>query len=732
MKVNRLILLALIAVIVSSELFAWQKKGDRISTRWGKEVTPENAWQQYPRPQLQREDWVNLNGLWDYAITDMNCEKSNVKFEGEILVPYAVESSLSGVQRQFLPTDKLWYKRTFEVDKSWIGKNIILHFGAVDYASTIWVNGKEVGKHIGGNNSFSFDITKYLKKSGSQTVELSVTDPTETKTVTQGKQRIDAKGIFYTAVSGIWKTVWLEAVNSRHIEEVAYTSDIDKMSVSLDIDFNNLKGDEQVKIDIYDSGKAIKSYTQNASEKLDIDMQGATLWSPESPKLYHFEIELTSKGKLLDRSKSYFAMRKVSVEKDECGYNRTFLNNKPIFQYGTLDQGWWPESLLTPPSAEAMMWDIVQLKELGFNTIRKHIKVEPELYYYYADSLGMMVWQDMVSGFVKGKNQVRPFAADDWDAPMSHSEQWEKELYEMIDCLKFFPSITTWVIFNEGWGQYDTKNITNSVMSYDNTRIINGVSGWEDRKVGHMYDIHNYPYATMILPEYNDNRISALGEFGGLGLPIENHLWNPDMRNWGYKDIDGNSALIENYANVIYDLETLIAQGLAAAIYTQTSDVEGEVNGLITYDREIVKLPKTLAHALHDRLYRIKSAKATTLIEDFQGGIKHKRMTSIKGGDLKLLELPLTIDESSDIVSITEFNADKEFSHLSLWTNLTGDVKISLNGVEIMNETVTQQRHYNQFNLSDYAKYLKIGKNCLKIESKGASKIEFDYGLRAF
>ena len=340
-------------------------------------MTPENVWQSYPRPQLQRAEWINLNGLWKYAVTDQNTSRKNVTFEGEILVPFAIESSLSGVQKTFLPTDKLWYQREFTLDPSWKNKSTILHFGAVDYECQVWVNNRLVGTHKGGNNPFSFDITKYLKKSGPQSIEVAVTDPTDTESISRGKQQLNQEGIWYTPVSGIWQTVCLEAVNKTYIRQVLPSTDIERKSVKLAFDIAGAKGNEEVKIEVLDDGKVIKTVEQKLSDVMEIDVPNAVLWSPESPKLYHLNIVLSNGGRVLDRVKSYFALRKVDVCKDECGYNRICLNNQPIFQYGPLDQGWWPDGLLTPPSEEAMLWDMVQLKKMGFNMIRKQIKVEP-------------------------------------------------------------------------------------------------------------------------------------------------------------------------------------------------------------------------------------------------------------------------------------------------------------------------------------------------------------------
>ncbi len=716
-------------------VMSWSPQGDKIKTKWAETVTPENVWQSYPRPQLKRSEWMNLNGLWNYAVTDMKVSKKEVQYDGEILVPFAIESSLSGVQRTFLPSDKLWYSREFTVQPSWKGKQIILHFGAVDYECNVWINGKLIGSHKGGNNPFSFDITKYLKSNGMQTLELSVVDPTDKESISRGKQQLDQKGIWYTPVSGIWKTVWLEAINKEHIRQILPEADIHSRKVVLNIDAVS-KGSETLKVKVLDGGKVIKQLESPICEKVEIEIPEAVLWTPETPQLYHLQVQLCKGDKILDDVTSYFSMREVSIKKDECGYQRICLNGNPIFQYGTLDQGWWPDGLLTPPSEEAMLWDMVKLKEMGFNTIRKHIKVEPELYYYYADSLGLMMWQDMVSGFAterKKEEHINPSASTDWNAPAAHSEQWQKEMFEMIDCLRFYSCITAWVVFNEGWGQHNTVEIVNKVIDYDRSRIIDGVTGWTDRGVGHMYDVHNYPVSSMILPENNGNRISVLGEFGGYGLPLEGHLWNPNMRNWGYKNIDGGLDLLANYARVIYDLESLIAQGLSAAIYTQTTDVEGEVNGLISYDRKVVKVPVDLMHILHDKLYKTKAVKATTLVADGQGGGKHKREIEI-AGKTNIREFPVSIKGKQTVRSSCKFNVDKPYQHLSLWLSMPGKVKVWLNGTQVFEQDSRQTRHYNQYNLSDYANYLLNGENelVIELENKENKEMKLDYGLKAY
>jgi len=725
--------------LFTTTAMGWNIKGDKIKTEWADSVNPENVWQNYPRPQLKRTEWVNLNGLWKYALTTVSEMEKPKNFNDEILVPFAIESALSGVAGKFTPNDKLWYQREFTLNPEWKGKQIILHFGAVDYECKVWINNEPAGTHKGGNNPFSFDITKHIKKtSGVQTIVLSVTDPTDTESISRGKQQLNQFGIWYTPVSGIWQTVWLEAVNPTRIEKIIPEADIIQSSVTLNFNYENIKGGEQLNIKITDRNTTIAFGKYRVADKITIKIPNPELWTPETPKLYTLSIDLIKNNATVDRVESYFAMREVTSRKDELGYNRIFLNNKPIFQYGTLDQGWWPDGLLTPPSADAMLWDMVQLKNMGFNTIRKHIKVEPALYYYYADSLGLMLWQDMPSGFAtvrKETEQIRPFEEKDWNAPEEHVAQWKTEINEMIDELRFFPCITTWVVFNEGWGQHNTKEMVSMVKQKDPKRIVNGTSGWADRNVGDVLDIHNYPLTSMIKPAYTGDRISVLGEFGGLGLPIENHLWNPEMRNWGYKNFDGSTTLINDYVHLVFDLETLIAQGLSAAIYTQTTDVEGEVNGLISYDRKVVKIPPSLLHTLHARLYKIRSVKPETLIADSQR--EKQSRTIILNGTEYNLQMPYEVKKDTLIVCKQEFIIDKTYRNLSLWLNVNGFTKIRINDVPVFEQQVRNTRQYNQINLSDYSCLLHSGNNIFEIEVRTNPKekpanMNFDFGLTAF
>ena len=737
-EINMKLTLLSIFCVFTTVAMGWNIKGDKIKTEWADKVSPENVWQNYPRPQLKRAEWINLNGLWKYAITNISETEKPKDFKDEILVPFAIESALSGVACKFTPNDKLWYQREFTLNPAWKGKQIILHFGAVDYECEVWVNGEPAGTHKGGNNPFSFDITKYIKKiSGVQNIVLSVIDPTDKESISRGKQQLNQFGIWYTPVSGIWQTVWLEAVNPSYIKKLIPESDIAQNTVTLNFTCANIKGNEQFNIKITDRDKVITSVKRKVADKITVEVPDPVLWTPETPKLYTLDIELIKNNTTIDRVESYFAMREISSQKDENGYNRIFLNNKPVFQYGTLDQGWWPDGLLTPPSSEAMLWDMQQLKSMGFNTIRKHIKVEPALYYYYADSLGLMLWQDMPAGFAtsrKETEQLRPSDEEDWKAPEEHVSQWKTEMNEMIDELSFFPCITTWVVFNEGWGQHNTKEMVKAVKEKDPKRIVNGVSGWTDRNVGDVLDIHNYPLTSMIKPAYNNDRISVLGEFGGLGFPVENHLWNPEMRNWGYKNFDGSTMLINDYAHLVFDLETLVAQGLSAAIYTQTTDVEGEVNGLISYDRKVVKIPPSLLHTLHARLYKVQSVKPETLIAD--GQQKKQSRTVILNGTEYNIQTPCEVKNDTLIVCKQEFTIDKTYPNLSLWLNVNGLTKVRINEFPVFEQQVRNTRQYNQINLSDYSCLLHSGKNTFEIEVKMTSKEKsasnFDFGLTAF
>lgn len=605
-------LLAYCSTVASAQ--SWQAKPNSLMTEWGENLKPDQVWQEYPRPQLERGAWLNLNGLWNYAVTLKN-EPKPTTYQGSILVPFCIESALSGVKKSFLPDNRLYYKRTFTIPTDWADKAVILNFDAVDWSATVWVNGAVVGSHKGAYDRFSFDISPYLKGSGEQELVVSVDDPSSLGTQARGKQQLAQQGIWYTPVSGIWQTVWLEAVSKEAwISEVRVVPDIDKKTVKIvPVSNKPLRPLYKVNVSVLDGEKRLSTTTVSVNKDVEIPIKDPKLWSPNTPFLYDLQISLASpEGKVLDEVKSYFGMRKISIGTVN-GLKYTFLNNKPIFQYGTLDQGWWPDGLHTPPSEEAMVFDIIKTKEMGFNMIRKHIKVEPDRWYYHCDRLGMLVWQDMPSGMV-----VEPRTGSEKPIHLQHvsrngqdlyrdsesTAQFEWEMRRMIDQHYNSPSVVTWVPLNEGWGQYATERLAHAVKALDSTRLVNAVSGWALRPVGDLHDIHTYQ-TTVEIPPKPLERASVIGEFGGIGYPIKEHLWNPEMRNWGYQTYHSATELLTQYKHKFDQIVQMKKNnGLSAAVYTQTTDVEGEVNGLMTYDRKIMKIPVKELKRMHDVLYK--------------------------------------------------------------------------------------------------------------------------------
>jgi hypothetical protein len=600
-------MLALSLLPVTASAADWTPAPAPLMTKWGKQVTPENAWKEYPRPQLVRKDWLNLNGLWDYAITPKGRAKPE-KWEGQVLVPFPIESALSGVGRTTGKELELWYHRTVEVPTGWKGKRVLLHFGAVDWESTVFVNGTEVGTHRGGFDPFSFDITDALK-GGPNELVVRVWDPTDAGAQPRGKQVSKPGGIWYTPVTGIWQTVWMEPVPEARITGVVTTTDLTREEVTFRVETAGDTTGLRVGVGIR-FGPGIVEVPAKPGEPVRFRFdqlrdprkpEAVKLWTPDSPHLYDAVVTLARETEKVDQVDSYFAVRTASAAKDDKGVMRLMLNNKPLFQIGPLDQGWWPDGLLTPPSDEAMKYDLEVLKKLGMNMLRKHIKVEPARLYYHCDKLGLLVWQDMPSGGMPSRKQfIRPNATEDAVFTADEKKQFRAELKAMIDHLRFFPCIVVWVPFNEGWGQHDTNDILKWVKEYDPSRLVNGPSGWTDRGYGDMKDLHSYPGPGMF-PTMPD-RVSVLGEFGGLGLPVSEHLWK-DQGNWGYRTYKTTEELRENYRSLMRRLHPLIGRGLSAAVYTQTTDVEVEVNGLLTYDREVLKLDSTETAAWHKALF---------------------------------------------------------------------------------------------------------------------------------
>jgi hypothetical protein len=563
-------------------------------TAWADKVAPAHPLPEYPRPQLERKEWVNLNGLWDYAVTEKDAAMPG-HFEGQILVPYPIESALSGVRKPLQATDRLWYRRSFAAPDLAGGKRLLLHFGAVDWQADVSVNGKAVGRHQGGYDAFTFDITDAIK-TGDNELVVGVWDSTGKEGQAKGKQQFSAMekpgGIMYTPCSGIWQTVWLEPVPAAHIASLKIEPDIDRgvVHISAEVaggDNRSLLTAEVVDISGSKDGDAWPVKPAAPGEtSLDLELKDAKLWSPDAPYLYGLNVTFGT-----DEVKSYFGMRKISIGKDDKGIIRPKLNNKFVFQAGPLDQGFWPDGIYTAPTDDALRYDIEITKKLGFNMTRKHVKVEPDRWYYWCDKLGLLVWQDMPgSGTGKGANKEQEGAAIN-DAA---ARQFEGELKAMVEQHANHPSIITWVVFNEGWGQYDTLRLAKWVKELDPSRLVNEASGWNHRGGGDLIDMHNYPGPGSPGPQ--GERAAVLGEFGGLGFPVEGHKWVD--KAWGYRTMTSPGQLTAKYIDLwkhVWELKD--SEGLSAAVYTQLTDVETESNGLLTYDRKVIKvdLEKTAA-----------------------------------------------------------------------------------------------------------------------------------------
>jgi Glycosyl hydrolases family 2, sugar binding domain/Glycosyl hydrolases family 2/Glycosyl hydrolases family 2, TIM barrel domain len=577
-----LILLAVIPSGVRAADVPWPPTKAPLMTRWSADVRPDRALPEYPRPQLWRANWLNLNGVWELAVA---AEKEEPPFgktlPKRILVPFPVESALSGVMKH---ADRLWYRRTFRVPKEWKGRTL-LHFGAVDWEAKVFVNGKPMGTHRGGYDSFTIDITSALTGSGEQELVVGVWDPTDAGTQPRGKQVRMPGGIYYTPITGIWQTVWLEPVPEAYIESLKIVPDIDAKKVHITA---QIAGDAKgLGIVVTCNAGSIPCFRRQnmLSAAIDGEIAEPKLWSPESPFLYDLKVALTKGDGNVDSVESYFGMRKVEVAKpDPKGPPRILLNGKEIFQVGLLDQGFWPDGLYTAPTDEALKFDIEVSKKLGFNFTRKHVKVEPARWYYWCDKLGLLVWQDMPSG-----DRSIPGGAPDIVRTKGSAEQFDRELGRMIDGLNNHPCIITWVVFNEGWGQFDTKRIVESVKRRDPTRLVDGVSGWNDRGVGDMHDAHIYPGPGV--PPPDGRRARVLGEFGGLGLGVDGHTWSG--KTWGYQGTRSKSDLTRRYEKLMQEVWKLRKEeGLCAAVYTQLTDVETEANGLFTYDRAVEKVDR--------------------------------------------------------------------------------------------------------------------------------------------
>ncbi len=609
-----------LASCAQQEVRQWAPVEGNISTRWAAEVDPANVHPEYPRPQMVRADWQNLNGLWDYAITKADTNAFDV--QGAILVPFALESSLSGAGKRITKGDALWYERTFTLPKEWKGRDIMLNFGAVDWYAEVYVNDKKVGEHKGGYDPFSFNITPALKRFGKQTLTVKVQDATDNSFQPRGKQIGYPGIIWYTPVSGIWQTVWIEPVTPSHVDSYYTETNLAQKQMTVKVNAQTGEGDV-IKVELLDGAVGYSAETPSAEVIAGaaaedgvavITLPEVKAWTTADPYLYGLRISIENAGKTVDSVEGYAAMREVGMKTDKKGYKRMTLNGEFIYHFGPLDQGWWPDGLYTAPTDEALKWDIIKTQELGFNMIRKHIKVEPARWYYYCDAMGMMVWQDMpcigdycrryvdnrdpeIIAAVKNHWGHGHVTAEDSDCviPQEWKDNFHNEWANIMNSLRVFPSIVMWVPFNEAWGQFDTEEVVNFTRGIDNTRIINEASGGNYVFAGDVIDIHNYPHPKF--KTFDKNFVNVVGEYGGIGWPIEGHIWIYERTKWGYGGVEDNSeSVMKRYLEYIDILKDMTYKGNAGAVYTQTTDVEVEVNGLITYDREIIKVDEKTIH----------------------------------------------------------------------------------------------------------------------------------------
>jgi GH35 family endo-1,4-beta-xylanase len=570
----------------------WKPAGDNLKTQWGENLDPSNVLPEYPRPLMERSEWLNLNGLWEYAITHAGAAEPQT-FDGQILVPFAIESSLSGVQKTVGADSELWYRREFTVPNAWKNKRILLNFGAVDWKADVFVNDIMVGTHSGGYTPFTFDITACLSSKTKHKLAVRVWDPTDKSYIPHGKQASNPNHAWYTAVTGIWQTVWLEPVANSHITAIKSVPDIDNGVLNITVSTSVSDATDVVEVKLMDKGRVVASAKSLTGNAIRLHVDNPSLWSPSSPYLYGMKIIVYSKNNISDEVSSYAAFRKISVKRDDAGIMRLQLNNKNLFQHGLLDQGWYPDGLYTAPSDEALLFDIRKTKEWGFNMIRKHIKVEPARWYYHCDREGVLVWQDMPSGDLGGNAyQFNVYnGGTEKNRSRQSADNYRREWKDIMDFCMSNPSIVAWIPFNEGWGQFDTEIIAEWTADYDPSRPVNPASGGNHRPCGDILDIHNYPNPAMLI--YDAQRVNVLGEYGGIALAVENRLWQCN-RHWGHAQVNNADELAALYVKYSTALKALVKTGFSAAVYTQTTDVEGEVNGIMTYDRKHVKIDEAL------------------------------------------------------------------------------------------------------------------------------------------
>ena len=579
----------------------------QLRTKWASEVDENNPLPEYPRPQLVRSNWVNLNGVWGASVHYLENEPD---FADTIIVPFPIGSELSGFNHVLQPDEVFTMRRSFHNPISNSGERLRIHFGAVDWACTVLVNGILVGTHAGGFDPFFFDITDALIEGEEQEIIVSVEDPTDTGNQPVGKQTLNPFAIQYTAVAGIWQTVWLEPVPITCIERVICSTNITDRSVTVTSYISNTSDNMSVALTCSANGSVVtqtQCLISQSETEIVLNIADLRLWSPDDPFLYDLQLHIIDAGgSIIDSVDSYFGAREITCEPDTKGHHRLFLNGEPVFHLGLLDQGWWPEGLFTAPTDDALKFDIEATLAMGFNTIRKHVKVEPARWYWHADRLGVLVWQDMPSTAFNmvafGKELAEGIQPEDmeWDliSPGNDPEGFRIELDAMLDALESFPSIVVWVPFNEAWGQHNTDEVLTHVMMRDPSRLVDGPSGWTDTGTGHMRDHHLYQDAEK-LPAHEDGRATVYGEFGGISLYVDGHVIVE--KGWGYTKTETAEDLRASYSQLLGDIAVLIPEGLAGVIYTQTTDVESEINGLLTYDRNY-KLDPEILRSIHSQI----------------------------------------------------------------------------------------------------------------------------------
>lgn len=575
----------------------WQAQGDHIMTSWADQINIDRIHAHYPRPTMKREEWMSMNGLWSFAIVPKQSGKPS-RYDMEILVPFPVESSLSGIARKVTEKDMMWYKRRFFIPEVWSGKHIILNLEASDWETSIYVNGTLAATHRGAYAPIALDITALLKEKGAQEIEISVWDPTDKHYQIRGKQKSEPGGIWYTPVSGIWQSIWIEPVGQASISRLYCDTDIDNNIIHLGAQTRNTNAGDSLLVVLRMQAQEISRAKAPVLEKVNVHVPNPRLWSPENPFLYDLDVYLVRQGFIIDKVTGYTGMRKIHVAKDDKGKDRIFLNNQAYFQLGLLDQGWWPDGLYTPASEEAFIYDIRMAKKLGYNLLRKHVKVEPEVWYYHCDRLGMLVWQDIPNGDAQAPWEP-PSGLDGVEISRSFAsaEQFKIEMEAIVKARRNHPSIVMWIPFNEGWGQFNTIEITQMLKDLDPSRLVGGPSGGNYFPVGHTRDHHQYPGPG--IPPADPGRALVLSEFGGLGWAIKGNLWEGD--SWGYKTLDSRRAYEKAYIALFDTMDSLISEGLCAAVYTQISDVETEINGILTYDRKVLKYRPRKIVSLHQK-----------------------------------------------------------------------------------------------------------------------------------